>query len=214
MIEFCEPFPHLKAGRQSPLGIDGDFELYVGGREPKGVYGIPGDEPTLVLGPGISAPLDPMTRSALAREVFALRRGISSVRSRDDGTIASIVVAACQEAKVPVQQPPLAVFAEVSRGIHKEIPRRVRNAIGDVCQRVVSSGADSKAWAAAARRSLDRMAAIGAGDASLVVADLLGVERSRLGGGAAESERARRLLSFVLSPQYLQIRSKLGMGVR
>lgn len=196
------------------LGIDGDFELYVGGREPKGVYGIPGDEPTIVLGPGVTTPLDAMTRSALAREVFALRRGISSVRSRDDATIASIVVAACQEVKVPVQQPPFAVFAEVSRGIHKEIPRRVRNSIGEICQRIVSSGADSKAWAAAARRSIDRMAVIGAGDASLVIADLLGVERARLGGAAAESERARRLLTFVLSPQYLEIRRKLGMGVR
>ena len=39
-------------------------------------------------------------------------------------------------------------------------------------------------------------------------------ELGELGGLVAENERARLLLSFVLSPSYLELRRKLGMGVR
>ncbi len=58
------------------------------------------------------------------------------------------------------------------------------------------------------------MAVIAAGDVSLVLADVLSQPRDQLGGVVAESERARRLLGFVLSPSYLELRKKLGMGVR
>ena len=66
----------------------------------------------------------------------------------------------------------------------------------------------------AARRSIDRMAVIAAGDVSLVLADVLNTPRAQLGGMVADSQRARLLLSFVLSPSYLELRKKLGMGVR
>ena len=58
------------------------------------------------------------------------------------------------------------------------------------------------------------MAAIAAGDVSVVLAEILGVRREGMAGAVAESERARALLGFVLSPRYLQIRSKLGMVAR
>ena len=58
------------------------------------------------------------------------------------------------------------------------------------------------------------MAVIAAGDVSVVLSDVLGAPRSELGGLVAENERARLLLSFVLSPSYLELRRKLGMGVR
>ena len=96
----------------------------------------------------------------------------------------------------------------------KEIPRKVRKAIPEVCQRIAQSGLDARAWAQAARRSIDRMAVIAAGDVSIVLADVLGAQRDQLGGLAAENERARRLLGFVLSPSYLELRKTLGMGVR
>jgi hypothetical protein len=57
------------------------------------------------------------------------------------------------------------------------------------------------------------MAAIAAGDVSWVLAS----DPARRGLRAASvegQERARRLLSFVLSPSYLALREKLGMGVR
>jgi tetratricopeptide (TPR) repeat protein len=192
----------------------GDFDLYIGGSDPHGVAGVAGEQPALVLGSAITTPLDARARSGIAREVFALRRGITAVRSRDDAAIASLVVASCIEAGLSVPQPPYAVFGEVSRAIHKEIPRKVKKIIPDVCQRIVGSGQDARAWAQAARRSNDRMAVIAAGDVSIVLSDVLGVPRDQLEGLVAENERASGLLAFVLSPSYLELRKKLGMGVR
>lgn len=195
------------------LGVDGDFDLYIGGPNPRGVQGIAGEQPALVLGSGITHPFDAGARAAVAREVFALKRGITSVRTRDDNTVASLVAAACIEAGINVPAPPYAVWGEVSRNVHKEISRKTRKAIPEVCQRIVQSGQDARVFAQIARRSIDRMAVIAA-DASVVLADALNAPRQQLGGLVADSERARRLLGFVLSPSYLELRKMLGMGVR
>jgi cellulose synthase operon protein C len=196
------------------VGLTGDFDLYIGGTDPRGVSGVAGEQPAVVLGNAITAPFDAATRSAVAREVFALKRGITAVRTRDENTVASLVIAAEMEAGLPAQQPPYAVFGEVSRALRKEIPRKARKVIPDICQRILSSGQDPRRWAAVARRSIDRMAVIAAGDVSIVLSDVIGAPRAELGGLVADSERARRLLSFVLSPSYLELRKKLGMGVR
>jgi tetratricopeptide (TPR) repeat protein len=196
------------------LGITSDFDLYVGGQNPRGVHGIAGEQPALVLGTAVTAPFDAASRSAVAREVFALKRGLTAVRTRDDNTVASLVAAASIEAGVNVPVPQLAVFGEVSRSVKKEMPRKVRKAIPEICQRIAQSGQDSREWARVARRSIDRMAVIAAGDVSIVVSEVLGAPRDKLGGLAAENDRARRLLGFVLSPSYLELRKTLGMGVR
>ncbi|WP_437734932.1 tetratricopeptide repeat protein [Sorangium sp. So ce1335] len=196
------------------LSFETDFELYVGGPNPRGATGVYGQIPALVLGSEITTPLDAASRSAIAREAFALRRGITSLRTRDDNTVASLVAAACIEAGIAVPHPPYAVFGEVSRSIHREMSRATRKAIAEVCQRIVSSQQDPHRWAQAARRSIDRMAVIAAGDVSLVLSDILNTPREQLGGVVAESERARQLVAFVLSQSYLELRKKLGMGVR
>jgi hypothetical protein len=202
------------------VGISGDFDLYVGGPDPHGVHGIADKQPAIVLGNAITRPFNAAARSAVAREVFALKRGITAIRSRDDNTIASLVIAACIEAGLNVPPPQYAVFGEVSRAVKKEIPRegvfssKVQKAIHEVCQRIISSGQDPRQWAGVARRSIDRMSVIAAGDVSIVLSDALGAPRDKLGDLVADSERARRLLGFVLSPSYLELRKKLGMGVR
>ena len=58
------------------------------------------------------------------------------------------------------------------------------------------------------------MAVIAAGDVSVVLSDVLGAPRNEIGALVADNERALRLLAFVLSPSYLELRRKLGMGVR
>ena len=191
-----------------------EWELYVGGSDPNAVNGVAGELPTIVVGANIKTPLTPAARSAIAREVFALRRGITSLRHRDDNTIASLVVAALQEAGLSVANPPYAIFTEVQRSVHKEISRKVKKVLPDVAQRVAGSRQDAAVWAQAARRSIDRMAVIAAGDVSLVLSDVLAAPRENLGARVTASDRARRLLGFVLSPSYLDLRKKLGMGVR
>lgn len=196
------------------LGVPGDFDLYVGGPNPNGIHAIAGEQNAIVLGSAVAPPFDAAARSALAREVFALKRGTMALRTRDDNTIASLVVASCIEAGFNVPAPPFSVFSEVARSVKKEIPRRVRKVLPDVCQRIQHSGQDAREWATIARRSIDRMAVIAAGDVSVVLSDILGAPRADLGDLVAENERARRLLGFVLSPNYLELRKTLGMGVR
>jgi len=195
------------------LGIS-EFELYVGGRDPNAVFGVPGSPPILVVGSGIQAPLSAQARQAIARELFALRRGISIVRTRDDATVACVVVAICKEAEVAIDCPPFAMLVETQRLISKAMTRKLRKTIGEVCHAVATSGVPPRDWVAFALSSLDRMAAIAAGDASLVLADVLATPRDRLGGILGDKPRGRNLVSFVLSDRYLELRRQLGMGVQ
>jgi tetratricopeptide (TPR) repeat protein len=209
------PLRNEVAAWAGALGV-GEFELFVGGTNAKGVQGAPCDGvPAIVVGSGVPSPINAAGRQAIAREVFAIRRGITVVRTRDDATVASIVVAACNIAKVPIQAPAFAVLGDVQRQLDKALPRKIRNGpLPDLCREVAATRPDIRAWAQAAQRSLDRMAAVAAGDVSLVLSDVLGVPRGELKNAVVASERATRLLRFVLSPAYLELRGSLGMGVR
>jgi hypothetical protein len=194
------------------LGL-GDFDVYIGGKEPNGVQGVAGEVPSLVIGTGVRAPLTPEGRQAIVRELFALRRGISVTRSRDDTTVAAIVVAACNLAEVRIDAPPYAMLSDVQRQLGKALSRRTRKVLPDLCRAVVTERSDARAWARAALASMYRMAAIAAGDVSLVLTDMLGAPLAKVPAMVSHDERARRLIAFVLSPRYLELRGKLGMGV-
>jgi len=194
------------------LGL-GDFDVYVGGKELNGVQGVAGEVPALVVGTGIRSPLTPEGRQAVVRELFALRRGITVTRTRDDTTVAAIVVAACNLAEVRIDAPPYAMLSDVQRQLGKAISRRTRKALPDLCRGVVAERSDARAWARAAQSSMYRMAAIAAGDVSLVLTDMLAAPLAKVPALVPHDERARRLIAFVLSPRYLELRGKLGMGV-
>jgi hypothetical protein len=149
----------------------------------------------------------------VAREVFALRRGTTAVMYCDDHTIASIVAAVVLDTEVGIAEPPYAVFKEVERVVRKAMSRRVRKAVKEICERIAQQHQDALAWAEAARRSIDRMALIASGDAASVMDHICGPPGSPGRAGMAENVRARRLLQFALSAEYLQLRSQLGMGV-
>ena len=195
------------------LGL-GEFELYVGGRDPNGVQGVAGEIPALVVGPAVTSPLSPASRQAIAREVFALRRGITVVRSRDEATVAALAVAACNLVEMRLEAPAFAILGDVQRQLGKALSRKVKKLLPEVCNEVVASRPDVRVWASAAQRSLDRMATVAAGDVSLVLADVMAVPRAELKRAIPGNERAERILRFVLSPQYLELRARLGMGVR
>ncbi len=188
-----------------------EFDLYVGGKEPLDVQGVPGDPPALIVGPSIKAPLSPMIRARVARELVAMVRGTIVARSRDDVTIAAVVVAACGLAEVAVDHPPYAVLAEVERLIGKAVARRTRKALPEICRAMVASRVDARAWAKRTLASHDRIAVLACGDPSIVLCDTLGVPVERLGQATIGNARAEELLRFVLSPQYLDLRRSLGL---
>ena len=188
-----------------------EFDLYVGGSDPLGVQGIPGNPPSLVVGAGVNAPIAPRARARIARELLGIVRGTTVVRLRDDTTVAAMVVAAFKLAQVPIQHPPYAVLAEMERRIGKAIARRTRKLLPDLCRAIASRGADARAWTWRALASQDRIGVIASGDPSVVLADVFGVPDGSPVQAVTGNPRAEELLRFVLSPQYLELRRSLGL---
>lgn len=207
------PLRNDVAAWMGALGI-GEFELYVGGRDPEGVQGVAGEVPAIVVGANVRSPLSARARAAVAREAFALRRGTTIVRLRDEATTASIAIAACNLCELRLDAPNFAILGDVQRQLGKAMSRKVKKMIPEICQEMVARKSDVVRFSQASQRSLDRVAAIAGGDVALVLADLLGVARGELRRAVSASARADKLLRFVLSPAYLQLRAQLGMGVR
>ncbi len=205
------PLRNEVAAWAGALGI-GEFELYIGGGDPDAIVAVASDTPALVLGSAVTAPLSPRHRQAVARELFAVRRGTTVLRHRESTEIGALVVAACRVAEVTLPSPAYAMLPEFQRSLGKA-PRKVRKLLPDLARAVLESGQDPIAWSRAAVSSLDRMAALAAGDVSWVLA-AGGRERAALGLSNESAGRARRLLAFVLSPGYLELREQLGMGVK
>jgi hypothetical protein len=194
----------------SAFGIT-NFDLYVGGKDPEGVHGVAGDPPAIVVGAGVNAPLSPTTRARLAQELVSMTRGSSVTRWRDDTTIAAIVVAACNLTKVRLDAPPPALPAEVERQIGKAISRKTKALIEPLCRAYVASAQDARQWAARARLTQARCAALASGDVSVVLADMFDEPVERLGAVARDDLRTHDLLRFVLSRPYFDLRRSLGL---
>jgi cellulose synthase operon protein C len=194
------------------LGI-GELEVYVGGRDPGAVFGVGTETPSVVVGEGVRAPLSPAYRQALARELFALKRGTTVLGHREAPEVSALVVAACRLGGVELEAPAFAMLAEFQRLLGKEMPRRVKKILPDLARQVADSGEDLLGFYRAATSSLDRMAAVAAGDVSWVLAGDAR-NRGRQPASLEGEERMTRLLAFVLSPAYLALRERLGMGVR
>lgn len=195
------------------LGL-GDFDVYVGGREPHGVFAVATERPAVVVGAEVTSPLSVYHRQALARELFALRRGTTILRHRDPTDVAALVIATFKLAGIQVQAPQYAMLGEFERQLSRELPRKLKKVLPDYARPVVESRQDTMHWARAASSSLDRLAVIAAGDVSTVLSAVLGIPRGSRPPTQEGQHRSERLLAFVLSPAYLALRNQLGMGVR
>ena len=175
------------------------------------MQGIPGKVPALVVGAQVNAPLSPATRGRVARELLSITKGTTVTRWLDDATIAAIVTAACNIVKVRIEAPPVAVLAEVERMVSKAISGKVKKEIEPICKMFVSAPTDPRQWAARTRASQGRIAAVAAGDVSVVLADVFSEPVERLGMVARDDLRAHDLLRFVLSRPYFDLRRTLGL---
>ncbi len=184
-----------------------EFELYVGGKDPTGVQGVAGEVPALVVGPSVKSPFDTMTSARVTRELFGLARGTTILRTRDETTVAAIVVAACRIAEVPINSPPYAILAEVEKALKSAVPRKVRKALPEICAAIAQSGVDPKAWARAALATQARVSASSSGEVGVVLVDMV----PPVAGAPGADPRVNELAKFVLSPAYVQVRRALGL---
>lgn len=190
-----------------------EFDLYLAPQLDGDIISIPAERPIVVASTSLSTPLDLRGRQAVARELFALRRGTSLLRSRSVSEIAALIVAACQVGEHPLEAPAYAMKDEFVRLVSDALPRKQRKALSELAAAIQSSNVDLTAWIQAATHSLDRVAALSAGDISHVLAHLTG-QRGRLGTSRELRDRTARLVAFVVSPTYLELKDTLGLNVR
>jgi hypothetical protein len=192
------------------LGV-GDFDLFVESSQPELIVAVPTEKPVIIVGAMVTSPLSIRHRQVLARELFAVVRGTSILRHRDPTDIAALIVAACHVGGHAIDSPPYAILADLERQLGR-LPKRYRKALPILGAAIAAEGHDPMDWVRAANCSLDRMATIAAGDVSHVLAG----DGPRGGPQLSTESRKRleRVLAFALSPEYLLLRERLGMGVR
>jgi hypothetical protein len=188
-----------------------EFDLYVGGKDPTSIQGIPGEPGSIVVGTGLNSPLPITVRARVARELFAMSRGTTIVGLRDDTSVAAVVVAASKIAEVRIESPPYAMQAEIDKLVSKVMSRKTRRLLPEILHRIVSSLLDARTWARAARASQDRVAVLACGDVGVVLSDALGQPQENLPANVSGNVRAEELLRFVLSGEYLGLRRSLGL---
>ncbi len=163
------------------LGI-AEFELYVGGRDPHAIQGVPGEMPAIVVGSGVRTPLLLADRARLVRELVAMERGTTIALVRDDVAVAAVIVASCAIGEVSLQTPPYAVLAETQRLLQKAIARKTKKLLPELAQAVARShggGGDLRTVRGFALRTLDRAAAVAAGDPGAALVGIVGDDARR-----------------------------------
>jgi len=197
------------------LGI-GEFELYVGGRDGRLIQGVPGEVPAFVIGGSVRTPLSLEDRARLLREIVALERGTTIVNVRDDVAIAAVIVASCGLVEVQLKTPVYAVLAETQKLLSKAVSRKTKKLLPEVAAAVArqlgSGGGDLRTFRGNALRTLDRAAAVAAGDPNAVLVGIVG-EGAQAAAKIPNDTRAQALLRFMWSDDYFALRKQLGLGI-
>ncbi|MCC7542125.1 MAG: hypothetical protein IT379_38255 [Deltaproteobacteria bacterium] len=191
------------------LGI-GELDVYVGGDDPGRVVGLPGDPPCIVVGSGVAAPLTPLRRFEVARALAAVRRGVATVlvRRPDDALVA--FVAAVAAAGVPVTAPAGARgYDETLRAMTKAMSRKVRKVVPDLARQAGGSPGRPEDAVQGAKRTIDRVGAVWAGELSVVLDRL--VDGPLSPGAVRASAEGRAMLLFWTSSAMATLRRELGL---
>jgi len=133
------PIRNEVAAWAGALGV-GDFELYVGGSDPGAVRALALETPAIIVGASVTTPLSPIHRQALARELYALRRGTTVLGHRESDDVAALIVAACRLGGVELNAPSFAMLGEFQRLLTKEASgwgsRQLRKILPDLARAV------------------------------------------------------------------------------
>ncbi len=181
------------------------YELYGSRDRDACTTGANGDTPVMVCGGSFADKLMPALRFRLAREAMLLRNRLGPLEKLDDEELALFFAACAKVAEVPrpasVRVPSEAKLEERARAVNKALGRRERKLLTALGARW-SDLPEPASWR---RQILD-----GATRFALVVAGDLGATLSVLELEAKDA-RARTLINFALSDEYLALRREMGL---
>jgi tetratricopeptide (TPR) repeat protein len=204
-----EPLRDEIAAWVNAFGL-GEFDLYLS-PVPSERLVVLGTQPlTVIAGASVSVPLGPFQRLALARSLYAARRGLSPLIVLEESDVIALIAALCSVAGVELNGPRPVRQRDFERQLLELLPRKTRKQLHEQARPVRDAQASLAIWVRAASMSLDRAAAVAVGDASVILADAPARELA----SAAQEERARRLLGFMLSPEFEAMRQRFGVTVR
>jgi cellulose synthase operon protein C len=204
-----EPLRDEVAAWVKAFGL-GEFDLYLSPVASERLV-VLGTQPlTVIAGASVNAPLGPFQRLALARSLYAARRGLGPVIALDESDVLALIAALCSVAGVALDGPAAPHQRNFEQQLSEILPRKTRKRLAEQARPVRAVQASLDSWVRAASASLDRVAAVAVGDASVILADMPGREFA----SAAQEERARRLLGFMLSPEFEGMRQRFGVTVR
>jgi hypothetical protein len=188
----------------------GEFELYVSPLSSERIVVLGGDPLSIIAGASVTTPLGPFQRLMLARALYARRRGLAPLLQLDAPDVIALIGALCTLGKVSLSRAPLARQRDFERQLAKLLPRKARKLLPERARDVRTAEASLDDWVRAASATLDRVAAVAVGDPSVILADA----PARESDANAAEERTRRLLRFMLSPNFESLRQRFGVSVR
>jgi tetratricopeptide (TPR) repeat protein len=156
--------------------------------------------------------LDRMQLSTVARQALGVQLGTLALHHHPAAQIASLLSGLCAAAGHPLPRATTGAPVSVVEDLYDRLTRKTRKQLAELARKIAEGDHDPLQWALAAERSLDRVALLATGDASLVQATFPGGSRSAPPNDAAGLTRSRRLLAFALSSQYQRMQHELGLG--
>lgn len=189
----------------------GEFEVYRSAMLVDRVAVLATQPVAVLIGANAEVPLAPSSRQELARSLYAVRRGLAVLVQLDASDALALVNALCTLGGSPLPGPRYARQEDFERRLARALPRKLRRELSVRAANVHAAGSDPAAWLRAAISSLDRAAALAVADVSVIVDEM---PRTLSMAAAPPSERAQRLLRFVLSPAYAVMRRELGVRPR
>jgi len=194
-----------------------EFELYVGGNDPKRVAVLPGDPVAVVLGRGVAVPLDEESRFALVRSALLSLRGCAPLVTQDVAAVTTLALAAMTYAELPLAAGQ-GRFESMVKPVTKALSRKTRRAVAESARALAQAPTllEELAQACVAVCATARRGALAVSGAVPAAFGDLG---RALGNGGdalatARAEGGREMLLFCVSDALAQVARETGVDRR
>jgi len=204
------------------VGIE-SFEMHRTGADPRGSMPLPGEPPTVTVVPEMRNPYDAVERFFLARHLWRASQGLGAFVEGDAAGPVRWIMAVTIAALGDDARPPLPTDRDLVELARKAMPRKVRKALVEPCQRLVEETPKSiRAWLQATSFTADRLGLLAAGDLAAVIRPLIeesagpaGVRRynEKPAEALAKVPRGAELIGFLLSRELLDLERLVGLAV-